>query len=181
MNASNNIVAIPYSFFGASKIVLAGLAVTIVSGLIAFRVFPDVRAGSFAEIVGYIGLALFGVATIFALWRMLTTRGPVVTLSETGLRDIRIAAEEIPWTSILTMATWELQRQKILVLGVDPAFDSRVTLTRMARLSRGANARMGADGLCVATQGLKIDHETLTALCAERIRLAHAGKMAAMP
>lgn len=178
---STNAIAIPYSLFGSIKTLTAGLVMAIVSGLIAFRVFPDVPTGGFVEFAGWTGVVLFGGGTLYAIWRMVNTKGPVVTLTATGLTDIRLAAQEIPWTQILTMATWQFKGTNTLVLGVDPAFEASLDLTRMARWSRAGNARMGADGLCVTTAGLDIDHNELARLCAERIRTAHALKTLETP
>jgi hypothetical protein len=48
-----------------------------------------------------------------------------------------------------------------MVLDVDPAFESRLTLTAIARWTRGPNRATGADGLCITALGLKIDYDTL--------------------
>jgi hypothetical protein len=48
-----------------------------------------------------------------------------------------------------------------MVLAVDPEVEGKLHLSRIARWSRGANKRLGADGLCVTAQGLKIDYDEL--------------------
>ena len=60
-------IAIPYSPFGALKFTFLWLGMTVLSGLIAFRAFNDVKAGSFAEFVGWVGLVIFGGGTIYGL------------------------------------------------------------------------------------------------------------------
>ena len=59
------------------------------------------------------------------------------------------------------ISTWGIQGQKIMVLAIDPAVESRLTTTPIARWSRGANRALGADGLCITAQGLKIDYKSL--------------------
>ena len=95
------------------------------------------------------------------IWTLLTARGPVVTITPEGIRDTRIAADVIPWSAVQGITTWEHRRQKILVFDVDPAVESRLALSRIARWSRDTNRALGADGLCVSAQGLAIDHDTL--------------------
>ena len=158
--------------------VVMGLSLTAFSGAMAFRLSNDIKAGSLPEFMGYVGLVVFGFGTGYCLWRMVTTKGPVVTLTDTGIRDTRIAAEEIPWACVHTMSTWKVQHQNILVFAIDPAVEANLTLTRMARWSRESNKRLGADGLCVAARGIKIDHFALAQMCSERIMQARAEKLA---
>ena len=41
------------------------------------------------------------------------------------------------------------------------AVEERLNLSRMVRMTRKANIALGADGLCVTAQGIKIDYDTL--------------------
>jgi hypothetical protein len=136
-----------------------GVAMTAVSAAIAFALLPGV--GPFDQIWGYAGLVFFGAATVVALWRLATMRGPVVTITPSGIRDIRIAAELVPWSGITRISTWAYAGQKVMVLKVDPACESGLTLSATARWTRGANRALGADGLAITAQGLKIDYQTL--------------------
>ena len=149
----------------AKLIGLAGIGVlmTGLSAAMALRWIPEIPAGSFAQLVGSIGFLFFGLCLAVALWRLLAQRGPVVTITPEGIRDIRVAAEVVPWSAIRGISTWELARQKVMVLAVDPAVESRLTLTRIAKYSRGANRSLGADGLCTTAQGLQIGYDTLFA------------------
>src|SRR5262249_47319830 len=110
---------------------------------------------------GYVGVAFFGLCTGIALFRLFTVRAAVVTMTAEGIRDTRIAPEFIPWTAVRGIFTWQFQLQKVMVLVVDPAVEARLTLTRMARWSRGPNRALGAGGLCITAQGLKINFATL--------------------
>ena len=112
-------------------------------------------------IVGYFGAAFFGLCTCAAVWRLLTSRGPVITISPEGIRDTRIAAVVIPWSGITGISTWECSGQKVMVLALKPGVEEGLGLTSMARLTRDANRALGANGLCVAASGLKMDYDTL--------------------
>src|SRR5262249_14816964 len=138
---------------------LVGLGALATAGAasLAFRWLPGIGAGSFAEFIGYCGLLFFGLCTAMAFWRLLKANQTVVTITPRGIKDVRVAAEIIPWSAVRNISTWEIRRQKIMVLDIDPATEQRLTLTRIARWSRGPNRALGADGLCVTPQGLKID------------------------
>jgi hypothetical protein len=141
-------------------LVFGGVIMTAGSALLAFRILP-IAVGSLEEFIGYVGLIFFGLCTLLLLWRALTMRGPVVTMDVHGIRDVRVAKETIPWGAIRDISTWQYQRQKVMVLAVDPETERNLHLSRIARWSRGANKRLGADGLCVTAQGLKISYDEL--------------------
>jgi hypothetical protein len=150
----------------ASRAKLLGLAVigvvmTALSMAIALHAFPKVQPGSLAEFTGYVGIPLFGACTLLALWRAFTAHGPVVTIAPQGIWDRRVAAEIIPWSAVKDIAVWKHRRQRYMVLMVDPAVEAGLHLTRMARWSRNANRALGADGLCVGSNDLKIGFEGL--------------------
>jgi hypothetical protein len=150
-------------------IILVGIGVlmTAASAAIAFRLIPDLDPDVVMVFIGYVGVLFFGLCTIIIAWRLLSTRGPVVTITPEGIRDTRVAAELVPWSGIKGMSTWEYAGQKVLVLAVEPAVERKLTLTMIARWSRRPNRALGADGLCVTAQGLKTDYETLFRTCVD--------------
>jgi hypothetical protein len=115
------------------------------------------------RLVGWASIVFFGFCTIVIVWRLFTQRGPVVTITPQGIRDIRIVGDFIPWKAVRSISTWSFQRQKCMVLAVEPAVEHKLPLTRMARMTRDMNRELGADGLCVAGAGLKMDYDTLLA------------------
>jgi hypothetical protein len=140
---------------------VVGVLMTAGSASVAFRLLPDTTPDSFQELAAYFGTLFFGLCTGLALWRLVGQRGPVITITPDGIRDTRVAAELIPWRAVQDISTWALQGQKVMVLAVDPAVESRLTTTPIARWSRGANRVLGADGLCITAVGLKIDYKSL--------------------
>lgn len=143
---------------------LGCIAFMVASVLMITGVIDGIRLGLRADTVGWIGLGVFGLFGLFILWRLLTMRGPVLTVSPKGLLDIRVAAKIIPWGAVERVGVWESNRQKLLVLGVAPDVESKLELTRMARWTRGANRALGADGLCIGAQGLKLRFDDLDRL-----------------
>lgn len=150
---------------GQSPFKMLGLAALslVMVGASAFAVFglPGQDRGSLLAFIGIVGMLFFGLCGVAIAWRALAVRGPVVTLSPQGLHDVRVSRLPIPWTAVRTLHTWSFRGQKILVVGVDPETEQDIELTRIARWTRGPNQSLGADGLSVTAQGLKITYEQL--------------------
>lgn len=140
---------------------------TAIAAALAFRLFPNMPSDPSAVSAGYSGVVFFSFCTAVAIGRLLAQRGPIVTLSPAGLRDVRVAKEPIPWRAIKGIATWQIQRQMVLVLAIDPADEARLTLTRLARWTRGAHRKLGADGLVISSQGLTVGYPTLFYTCSD--------------
>jgi hypothetical protein len=151
---------------------------TALSAMIALHAIP-VPPGSLVEFAGYAGTVFFGASTVLAVWRTFTTHGPVVTITQEGIRDVRVAAEFIPWGAVSDLKVWESNGQRTMVLAVDPAVEDRLGLTRIARWTRRANRALGADGLCVTAQGLKIGFDELLATSLAYARAWQSGAAAA--
>ena len=142
--------------------VALGVMMTAASLLLAFPVLPKLAGDSFARVVGTVGALFFGLCT--ALWlRQMFTSGAVVTISPAGLRDIRVAREVLPWTAIERLSIWSTQGQRFIIVALAPEVERRLTLTRIARWTRGPNRRLGADGLAISAHGLTVDFDTLAA------------------
>lgn len=116
-----------------------------------------------AHLVGYLSILFFGAILLLVVWRLITRKGAVLTLSPEGLRDMRVSHDVIPWPAIARISTWQSHGQRIMVLGLHPGEEAKLRLTRLARVTRGANAKLGADGLSIAAQGTAIKHDDLMA------------------
>ena len=150
-----------------------GILMTAASGFIV--VGPDLAtAGSLNQFFGLVGVLFFGACTIVAVLRFLQASKVVVTLSNTGIHDLRLSERLVPWETIKDIGVWQMSGQKIIVLKVPQKTEADIGLTRMARWSRGANTKLGADGLCIATSGLKISHDALLAAITARTDAAQA-------
>lgn len=150
----------PLKMFG---VLVAGVLMTSLSLVFVLPVFPGLGSDPVTHVIGIVGTLFFGLCTLMIVRQWFTLEA-VITLSPTGLRDVRVAQEFIPWAAIERLSTWTLQGQSTLVVAVAPEVESRLTLTRTARWTRGANRKLGADGLCVSAHGLKVDFASLAAL-----------------
>jgi len=146
-------------------LLLFSLMSTGIAAALAFRLFPNMNVDPTATSAGYSGLVFFSFCTVVAIVRLIQQRGPAVTLSPAGLHDRRVTAGPIPWRAIKAIATLQLQRQTVLVVTIDPAEEEHLTLTRVARWTRNANRRLGADGLVISPQGLTVGYPTLFYSC----------------
>ena len=155
-------------------LVMIGLLLTGLGAALAFPNSSGMITGPFGQIAGYAALAFFSPCTVIALRRLATAGGAIVTLSPEGLRDTRVAAGVVPWKAVHRLSTWELSGQKVMVVAVDPALERTLTLTLLARLSRGPNRALGADGLCISASGLNITHDQLLRACSAYAAAAHA-------
>jgi hypothetical protein len=156
-----------------------GFLATAVSAAITLRALPGIAPGSFAEFCGRVGTVFFAACTLLVLWRSFTMRGPVVTITREGIRDRRVAAELIPWSAVNDIGVWKYRGQRVMVLAVDPTVEAGLNLTRIARWTRDANRGLGADGLCVTAQGLKIGFDELLETSLAYDRAGQSGASAA--
>lgn len=139
-----------------------GVVMTLASLMLVLPVLPQLGDDIFARVVGTIGALFFGLCTVLWLQQAFVS-GPIVTISPAGLRDIRVAREVIPWRTITQLSIWSAQGQRFVVVALAPGDERRLTLTRMARWTRGANRRLGADGLIISPHGLRTDLDSLFA------------------
>jgi hypothetical protein len=167
---TTGILEIKQSPLAMLGLIALGIVLTAMCAAIAFHRTLGIPASSFHEFVGYLGAPFFALCTGVGFWRLLTVRGPVVTITPEGIRDTRVAAEMIPWPAVRGISTWQYRRQKIMVLALDPAAEASLTLTRVARWSRGPNRALGADGLCIAVTGLNITYDALLQTCTAHIQ-----------
>ena len=164
--------ASPWRMLG---ILLATGGMCVLSAVMALGGFADAKISPVIVAIAGAGAVLFGVVTLLILRQWLASKGPVLTITPSGIRDTRIAPEEIPWSSVTNLAVWKQQYEQTLVLSVQPETEAALTLTRTARWSRGPNKALGVDGLCVPTNGLKIGFEELLAEVSMRWQAARAG------
>lgn len=173
MDPHQNLIEIKGSPAKLIGLVILGIIMTGLSAAIAFGLIPS-GAGSIGQFAGWAGTVFFGAALMIALYRLTTSSATVITLSAAGLHDTRVSERPIAWDAIQDVGVWSMQGQKIIVLAVAPEVEQSVGLTRMARWSRGANAKLGADGLCIASTGLAMKHNELLAAVLERVDAARA-------
>lgn len=170
-----------YSHWRMASLLAAALGFVALGFAVVTGKLHTTPASGVRLFIGVFCILFFAAASIVIARQWLGTSGPVVTLTDSGITDIRIAREEIPWTSVHNLAQWQYGRQKSLVLSIDPAVEERLTLTRMARWSRGPNLSLGVDGLCVTASGLNTNFDHLSQLVIARYQASRKPTTTPLP
>ncbi|WP_314947195.1 STM3941 family protein [Bradyrhizobium cosmicum] len=146
-------------FFGA------GLLLTLLCATLAFSWQQGKNITTFEVALCYVGAVFFGLGTCRMLWRLLSSREPVVFISRVGIRDTRLADETIAWSSVRKIVSWQQLGQKFVVLKLDPLVARRFSGGFLTRALSLMNKALGADGVIVNAGGLTMDVETLLETC----------------
>lgn len=113
-----------------------------------------VAPGSFAELVAYGSIALFGLCAVLLLPKLFQ-RGPVMSVGPRGIFDRRLSTDWIPWEAIRAITPVQIQRQSMLVLEVDPNADAALPWTNWARRMARVNRAFGPYGYWMAAADLR--------------------------
>lgn len=142
-----------------------GTAMTLLSASMAVGWLPFNDMDVSRRVMGDVGLALFGLATATCVWMQFAVKGPVVLVSNYGIRDLRIANEFILWDSVTEISACEHRGQKFVVLKITPALEQRLFCDGTARALLAANRTAGLDGIVIRPNGLDTDFSALLAAC----------------
>jgi len=158
-------IEIGYSASRMLRLTGLGVIMTLLSASVAFNWFAYKNIGSFNVLLGYMGIAFFGLATLKFVWTLITARGPVVFISRCGIRDLRISNELILWGAVEDITTWEYRRQKCIVLKISAALEQQLFATKARQAMLLANRAVGVDGVAIGAGGLTMDIDTLLRTC----------------
>jgi hypothetical protein len=124
------------------------------------------------SLMGVVGIAIFGSAASQAACRLFSSRRPVILVAPDGFKDLRISAEWISWSTILSLKDY---RGKGIVVDVDPRFVGSLRLGLVTRFTRTANRLFGHRGLWVAAFPLEnMSAQTLLDIMRERMKTGGA-------
>lgn len=155
-----------------------GFAMVLLSTAIAF----DWLVGgedSLRRMVGYAGIAFFGLVTAKFVWALFGARQPVLSVSRYGVRDLRIANEFILWDSVVDVSTCRVGRRSFVVLKLTPAVEQRLFCASTAQAMLAANRALGMDGIAISAAGLATDVDGLLATCSAHFAAAsHSARQA---
>lgn len=129
----------------------------------SFRLFFNdpwvVRGAGVASVVAFGLLGLYGLGKLF-------DKRPGLVLNESGIVDnaSAVAAGFIPWSEVLGAGVFEVQKQKMLVIGVR---DPQKYIGRGGALRRAlneANYKMSGSPIAISSVALKVDFSELVSL-----------------
>lgn len=120
---------------------------------------------TFVFILGLASILFFGLSGLYGL-KMLFDRKPGLVLNSSGIIDNASAmtAGFIPWSEIVGVGVYEIQSQKMLIIGVR---DPRKYVERgsaLKRLVNKANYKMGGSPIAISSIALQIDFPELLSL-----------------
>ncbi|WCS28580.1 hypothetical protein LOK46_32260 (plasmid) [Methylobacterium sp. NMS14P] len=113
-----------------------------------------VTPGSFSEFEAYVGVAFFGLCTVLILPKLYQSK-PVVSVGPRGVYDRRLSTDWIPWETIRSVTPMQIQRQRMLVLEIDPAAEADLPWTKGARRKARLNGAFGRSGYWMAAADLR--------------------------
>ena len=110
-------------------------------------------------------ILLFGLGGLYGLKKLFDKR-PGLILNSSGIVDnaSAVAAGFIPWSEVLGSGVFEIQKQKLLIIGVR---DPRKYIDRGGALKRtlnNANYKMSGSPVSISSVTLKIDFAELVSL-----------------
>ncbi|WP_407187908.1 STM3941 family protein [Bradyrhizobium centrosematis] len=186
MSVSQNLpnLAIGYSVLRLLKLLGASLLLTLLSAAVAFNWFHVKAPSEFQMTACYVGVALFGFMTCRTLWRLVSSRQPVLFITRVGIRDTRVAYDTISWRSVRDVSVWRYRSQAIVVLKLDPLVADRFDVGLLKRVVSVMNKAVGAEGVLINPGGLTMDGETLLQTCRQYWkagRLAYTASPATQP
>lgn len=117
------------------------------------------------RMVGYAGIAFFGLMAAKFVWVLFAERAPVLSVSRDGIRDLRMANEFILWKSVADVSAGRVGRQSFVVLKLEPAVEQRLFCADVAQPMLAANRALGLDGIAISPVGLATDFDGLMATC----------------
>jgi hypothetical protein len=132
----------------------------VATGVWIVRTTPS---GAFIHLIGWASIVFFGLCAALVVQQVLTLRGPVVVIDRRGILDRRVSDEMIPWDKVQAISTWSHQNNKTMILKLDADFDAAFPTKRITRMTRGINAKLGADGIAINPSGLMLSYDKLLA------------------
>ncbi|HEY3318846.1 MAG TPA: STM3941 family protein [Planctomycetota bacterium] len=111
-----------------------------------------------AIIAGWFGVAFFGACELVGIARLFVN-SPRLTISDSGISDIRDGFGLIEWSDILSVDVAEIQRQKFIALTVEDPEKYVQRLSTFKRWAAKANTALVGTPIIINTHGLDITLE----------------------
>ena len=159
-----------YSAKKLLRVLWIGVVFTALCTFIAFGHLTNPAPGIIVLIAAYCGIFIFGFGALRLLFQFITRSGRVaITVNADGIRDVRVAAEAIPWAAISDVSPFAVPKPSLwpfgkreynvsgLFLTLLPECEAGLAISWGARASRVANRVIGMNGIYINGAGLEID------------------------
>lgn len=157
-------------------LLFGGVVLTLTCAAIVFGWFPGKTPETGTIVAGHLGLVFFGLGICVAIWQLLSPRAPVLFITRDGIRDTRSSWKFLPWQSVEAISTWQVRREKFLVVKVSPAAMGQSAATTAGRTLTALNKMVGLEGIPISTGTLAVDADELLATCNTYLAAARARK-----
>jgi len=156
------------------------------SAAMAIDQMNSANSSTYREFVGIGGVLFFGFGFFAQLVAAYKWRGPVVTLSPEGIRDIRMSHELVPWSAVHDITTLsgtdpkmqeaiasympvrtrasdrQINKLRFVILSVDPGIKAQLVASRrLGKWAMTLDKAYGVDGIAINPQQLSVNFDTL--------------------
>jgi len=150
---------------------LCGLAFATALTLILAVLLLEYDRGQdqFASIGFACLMVIYALSAITSVWYLLWAPRAIITVSPSGIRDVRISEDVIPWQAIerITTAPSDKWRRSV-VLVLEREFARTAKLKFWARLAGAFDRSLGIDGIVVSHHLLDVAADDLLKLLKNR-------------
>jgi hypothetical protein len=147
---TSSIVEIEHDPVVMVALILASLAFVVLGWWLAFHL-----VSARAVFMGWATMSVFGLFTILGVRRLLTMRGPVLTISPQGVCDRRFSEDLVAWSGVTAVGEWKYRTNRMVTLSLAPGVEGKLRRSRFARLMRWPDKAPGAGGMTIPSIGLK--------------------------
>jgi hypothetical protein len=142
-----------YSMPKLIGLLVIGVGLTGLCLAIALGVMPISSPSNALHWVMGFGAVFFAVCVVGWSTRLFRT-GPIVEVSASGIRDLRLSADVIPWSDIERLSVLTVSRQSMLTLELRPGVQSNLRAAHAAWIRTRLNEIFGFPGLVISMTGL---------------------------
>uniref|UniRef100_A0A7C3IHS4 Photosystem I assembly protein Ycf4 n=1 Tax=Gracilinema caldarium TaxID=215591 RepID=A0A7C3IHS4_9SPIR len=116
--------------------------------------------------VGILAISFFGLCLVFSVAKLFDKK-PGLILNEEGLIDNSsgVSAGFIPWSEVTGFSIFEIQKQKMLVVGIRNPEKYIEHSSSLKRMINKANYNLCGSPVAITSNTLKMKFDELTSLC----------------
>lgn len=142
-----------------ARLGLVSLFMTFASFAVAWPLFGEAKHGSLDHFLAWFGVFFFGLCTALIFSSAFGNGRPTLVLNPMGFSFSPVSSDFVPWNAVTHLGEWSMRGQTFIVVGVTNDIWDSPNLTRIARMSRGANRKLGVDGFAIAATGMPMRYE----------------------
>lgn len=111
-------------------------------------------------LAGWVGMSVSGGLAILGAARLITSRGPVLTVSPHGVRYRHFAAKLVSWNEVTAISEWKYLANRSVMLSLAPGVEGVSPRGIVGRLLRGPRP-VGVHGMLISAGDLRASYEDI--------------------